>query len=401
MSIERINLAPSGNRFRALFVTPGIVNYSDAKQNPGQELLRKEAIDESIESFIGAPLTLGHIPTDVQNIEDYANGKVDAVGFDAESGWHFCEGTVDTDAARKAIRDGWGISSGTRVTKVEPNTSGETWLNNSYDREIKKLKFHHLALIRPGGKPRYEEAQIRLNARENPAMAILPRWIRKMIGADNVASEQVTDVAPTALVDLGEGKRASLGDLLDLARENAVHCMGPDDYVEHEGCRYNCGELVKAYREKMAKPAEGHHAPAGEVARINDGSPAAALAKPADEAGHVPAGGPEPVPATILPAPAQSPQQGGEPARINAIVDPAVEAEAKRAREAAEAQAAADLAAARRAEVDRLNATREAGAKSFAQLGQARTAPKAIPFVRPASRDDRIAAGKKLFGSAV
>ena len=279
---ERLNISADGKRFKAFFMTPGVVNYEDVPDG-GQELLRKPTIDAALDSLIGDPLTIGHVKTTVTDTTNIANGKVDKAYFDPESGWYCCEGPVDTDQARQHIKEGWGVSVGTRV--LEFGAPGH-WLNNPYDREITKLRFHHLALVDPSKKPRFEDATIRLNSTHRP-MSL--KWIRKLLGnAGEQPREETSDLPHDTKIDVGEGKTATIGELVALehaatAAERANHChaLGADDYIEHEGVRYHVGTLVKHYHGASKLPAGGKELPntaAGARAEVEDAELALHLA---------------------------------------------------------------------------------------------------------------------------
>jgi hypothetical protein len=153
----RFNVAEGGKRFRCEFIREGPVDYSDIGM--GIEVLRRETIAAALNSYIGRPLTLGHVSTTLaaERLDAVAEGRVDKVGWDPETGWFFCEGTVETDAARAAGMT-MRPSAGLVVKGYGP---AGRWNNVKYERELTAIEFHHLALVPRG---RYEEADFRLNA---------------------------------------------------------------------------------------------------------------------------------------------------------------------------------------------------------------------------------------------
>ena len=153
----RFNVAEGGRRFRCDFIREGPVDYSDIGK--GIEVVRRLTIEAALESFKGKPLTIGHVSTalSAERLAAVTEGRVDKVGWDPETGWFFCEGTVDTDAARGAAAT-MRPSCGYVVKAVGP---GGRWNNVAYERELTAIEFHHLALV---SRPRYEEADFRLNA---------------------------------------------------------------------------------------------------------------------------------------------------------------------------------------------------------------------------------------------
>jgi hypothetical protein len=243
---ERINFVGDGKRFKCRFITPGIISYKDV--NGGVDLVRKEVIDECLNSMVGAVLTIKHPPKELiieRNFTDVAHGKVDKVGYDEATGFYFAEGTVETDAARERINAGDGVSCGFSVLEAG---DGGTWMQVPYTQEDRKIEFHHIALVE---NPRIEDADIRFNAK-GTSMNPIVTFIRKIAGADKQTTEQKKELPLSTKINLGDGKSATFEEMLAVERANAVHEIGPDDWIEHEGMRYNAMDLVNHYREHCA-----------------------------------------------------------------------------------------------------------------------------------------------------
>ena len=244
---ERINIAPSGKRFRANFIVPGLISYKDVKG--GVDLVRKEVIDRCLSTMIGAALTIKHPSKAViisRDFSEVSHGNVDAVGYDEPSGFYFAEGPIETDAARERINAGDGVSCG--FTVLESGPAG-TWGQIPYTQEDTSIDFHHLALV---DNPRIEEADIRFNAKNmNPIV----KFIRKIAGAAGAApTEETRELSLSTRVDIGGGKTATLQDLVDAERANAVHQVMPEDHFECDGVRYNVAEAIaklKAHPDNM------------------------------------------------------------------------------------------------------------------------------------------------------
>jgi hypothetical protein len=256
---QRLNIAPSGKRFSSEFIEPGLVSYLD-NPNGAIELLRKETIDEALSSMIDASLTIGH-PRGRFMIDwqpaDVANGKVDAVSFNAQTGFYCCEGPVDTDQARAAIGSGKRPSCGYDVLEVGP---GGSWHNMPYVRELTKIRFHHLAIV---DNPRYEDSTIRLNSKETNTMP--PKWLQKLTklvkdaaGVETKTTEvRENALTPDSVLNLGNGKTATVKQLveaqekadLEAARTNACVAIGDEDEIEYGGKRYNAKALIARFNE--------------------------------------------------------------------------------------------------------------------------------------------------------
>lgn len=237
--VERINIAPSGKRFKSHFIVPGLISYRD--QRGGVDLVKKQTIDLCLNSMVGAVLTIGHPSKEIivsRNWTDVAHGRVDKVGYDEASGFYVAEGTVETDAARERINEGYGTSCG--FTVLESAGPG-TWGQIPYTQEDTRIEFHHLALVE---NPRIEEADIRLNAKKPMNIA---KWIKTKIVGDK-PTEEAHELPLDAKIDLGEGRTATIQEMIDAERANAVHVIAPDDYIEHEGIRYHAKTLIDHFR---------------------------------------------------------------------------------------------------------------------------------------------------------
>lgn len=251
---ERLNIAPSGKRFSCNFIEPGIINYADA--GGGIELLRKETIDEALNTAIGNPLTVGHISTKLSDFAGREHGRTDRVHYNADSGWYICEGSVSTDEARERIKRGERPSCGYSVLEFGP---GGIYHNIPYEAEIKRIKFHHLAIV---DNPRYEGADIRLNSKPTPAMFKIFKNIfsKDAAGKDQTTVEETTLPGET-MIEV-DGKQVRLNELTAAkiaadaaakkkadaeaaARANAIH---GDDDVEIDGKKVKVNELVKCYQ---------------------------------------------------------------------------------------------------------------------------------------------------------
>ena len=206
----RFNVAEGGKRFRCDFIREGPVDYSDIGM--GIEVLRRETISAALNSYIGRPLTLGHVSTTLaaERLDAATEGRVDKVGWDPDTGWFFCEGTVETDAARAAAMT-MRPSAGLIVKSYGP---AGRWNNVKYERELTAIEFHHLALVPRG---RYEEADFRLNAVTQPTGAITMKLlarIKKLIDGKEQDVTEERELAPDTEIDVG-GTKVRLNALIE------------------------------------------------------------------------------------------------------------------------------------------------------------------------------------------
>jgi hypothetical protein len=323
------------------------------------DLLRKETIDLCLKSMEGAVLTVDHPSVDViksRNFADVSHGVVDKVSYDVDSGWYVCEGTVETDAARNRIAEGDGVSCGFSVVE---RANGGMWHNIPYTQEDTRIEFHHLAIVPPHKKPRFEDADIRLNAKKPMNIA---KWIKtKLVG--ETKTEEAHELPLDTKIDLGEGKSATIQEMIDSERINAVHQIGEDDYIEHEGVKYHAKTLIDHFKANAVRVNDEAETPEAKKARE-------------------------------------------EKERANAVEAP----EAKLLREKAEAQKAIDerIAQEKKDEAARLERenTQKRGAEAFKTLhgaaakGSAREAPDYSPGVS-GSLEDGVNLGRERYGKPV
>lgn len=281
---ERFNVSPDGKRFTCSFIEPGFVDYSDS--GGGVERLRKEVIAEYLNTIIGAPLTIKHVSTRAPI--DTTHGHVDGARWNSETGWFDCEGPCNTDEARSELRRGAKPSVGFVVEEFGPGGRDH---NIAFEADHKRIRFHHLALV---DNPRYTEAKIRLNAvqpKPGDKMQVF-KWLKSITrpkadgtgnetatesqdlaadstieidgkpvrmndlsaalaektqreadeakakkDADDAAATRANEITPEAEIDLGDGKKAKLGEMIaawknretpeqKTERENAVKAAG-------------------------------------------------------------------------------------------------------------------------------------------------------------------------------
>lgn len=134
----------------------GIATYQDERV-----LLTNETLKEYISDLKGKPVLINHksgiCP---ENMNDNAVGYVTEAYYNSETGNFDCKFIIKDDVAKDLIKKGYSVS-----TAYIPTEYGEggSYINTPYDKEIKGLKFTHLALV---PDPRYEEAKIYENSKK-------------------------------------------------------------------------------------------------------------------------------------------------------------------------------------------------------------------------------------------
>ncbi len=158
ITLGDIDDSGKGKRFKSRFIQPGLAGY------PGQYgnvLVKKETLDECLNSIIGAPVIIEHQDITVDNADDVRVGVISSAYYNEKDGWYWCEGVIWDETAQNLITDKhWSVSCS--YDYLQEDNEGGTENNISYDREFTKLNFRHLALV---NNPRYERANIVFNSK--------------------------------------------------------------------------------------------------------------------------------------------------------------------------------------------------------------------------------------------
>ncbi len=158
ITLGDIDDSGKGKRFKSRFIQPGLAGY------PGQYgnvLVKKETLDECLNSIIGAPVIINHQDIDKNNVDEARVGVISNAYYNEKDGWYWCEGVIWDETAQNLITDKhWSVSCS--YDYLQEDNEGGTENNISYDREFTKLNFRHLALV---NNPRYERANIVFNSK--------------------------------------------------------------------------------------------------------------------------------------------------------------------------------------------------------------------------------------------
>ena len=134
----------------------GVATYDDEAV-----LLTNDTLREYINDLKGKPVLIKHKSgVCPENMNDDAVGYVTEAYYNSETGNFDCKFIIKDDEAKDVIKQGYSISTAYIPTEYG---KGGTYINTPYDKEIKGLKFTHLALV---PDPRYEEAKVYENAKE-------------------------------------------------------------------------------------------------------------------------------------------------------------------------------------------------------------------------------------------
>lgn len=125
----------------------------------GTVLVKKETLDNSLNTIIGAPVIINHTDVTEDNADDLRVGVISNAYYNDKDGWYWCEGVIWDETAQNLITEQkWSVSCSYNF--LEQDDEGGTENNIPYDKEFTKLNFVHLALV---NNPRYERANIVFN----------------------------------------------------------------------------------------------------------------------------------------------------------------------------------------------------------------------------------------------
>lgn len=152
-----------GRHFTSRFIEPGTVSYGE----DGILKVTVEALNKFVQSFVGCPVIIRHQKVTEDNADEIRCGVVSEVNFNPNDGWFWCSGVIWDKEAIKKIEQGWSVSCCYDATDTTGN--GGEWHNMHYDDELVDGRFLHLAIV---PNPRYEDATILFNAKEDQKMLL-------------------------------------------------------------------------------------------------------------------------------------------------------------------------------------------------------------------------------------
>lgn len=161
ITLGDIDDSGKGKKFTSRFIQAGLVGYPNQF---GTVLVKKETLDDSLKTIIGAPVIINHTNVTEENADDLRVGVISNAWYNNKDGWYWCEGVIWDETAQNLITDKkWSVSCS--YDYLQEDNEGGTENNIPYDREFTKLNFVHLALV---NNPRYERANIVFNSKELP-----------------------------------------------------------------------------------------------------------------------------------------------------------------------------------------------------------------------------------------
>lgn len=253
-------------RYRALHITPGIVDYTDGDQRE-TVLIKKAALDKMNSSFLGKPVfNFTHKVVDIKNafdftseeIEEHAVGVISDVGYDVESGYFFADMMIWDEETQDNISNGYGVSNA-YVPEVGP---GGEYNNVPYNEEVTDGEYDHMAIVE---NPRYEDVKIFENSKGAKPMKFKlfgkkEKVVKKNEGdpppddKDKKKDEEMSLNMESILVD-NDGNEMPVSELVEAYKsanmEDDKPTMNMEDTIEIDGKEVTMKELYDNYNAKQ------------------------------------------------------------------------------------------------------------------------------------------------------
>lgn len=163
---ENINAKDYASTYKGESVMyEGIATYKDESV-----FLSKNTLKKCMPNLKGCPVIIEHkLGIKPDNMEKYAVGYVTDCEYNNETGDFDCDFVTWNDEAKELLKNGYTLST-SYIPKKFGN--GGTFINTPYDKEIKDLRFTHLAIVK---NPRYEKVKVYMNSTEK----LNDKWITK------------------------------------------------------------------------------------------------------------------------------------------------------------------------------------------------------------------------------
>jgi hypothetical protein len=145
---KKSNASDWPSMYTCRLIEPGLVDYTDL--GAGIQLLKKEAIDKFVNSFIGKPVIVLHQDVNPENMARKAQGYITAVKYNSADGRYYADFLIINDRAKELIVNGYSTSTCYTATSLK---EGGEWHGLKYNSEILDGVPEHLALV---PNPRYE-----------------------------------------------------------------------------------------------------------------------------------------------------------------------------------------------------------------------------------------------------
>lgn len=168
--------------------------------------LSKDTLKKCMPELKGRPVIIEHkLGINPSNMEDYAVGYVTKCEYNNETGDFDCDFVVWDEEAKSLLKNDYTLST-SYIAKEFAN--GGTFINTPYDKEVTKLSFTHLAIVK---NPRYEKVKVYQNSLDIDETDVL----EKMSEFEN----DITEEKETIMSEKIEVEQSFLTALLSRVQE--------------------------------------------------------------------------------------------------------------------------------------------------------------------------------------
>lgn len=147
-----------GTVFYGMHFYPGVAEYAEPGKDPYRVFLNEDTIRSMGPSFAGRPVFVMHVDGVDDKVDDLrkdADGWVIESFYNQADGKHWVKFLVVSEKGERAIRNGMKLSN--CYAPKGPFGQGGLWNGVQYAKEIKGGEYEHLAIV---PNPRYEESVI-------------------------------------------------------------------------------------------------------------------------------------------------------------------------------------------------------------------------------------------------
>ncbi len=255
-------------RYRSRFIEPGVISYEDVGQ--GLVMVGRDALDRMRPSFVGMPVfNLVHKDVDPDaafdfenaTSEDMAVGVVASVGRD-EDGWDWAEMVIwDEDTQVNIDEKGFTVSCAYEADKSGPPGK---YHGIKFDEEVLDGHYLHMAIV---NNPRYEGSTIIQNAKGATTVAE-PKAKKSWTIFPTKKNAEPTDEEKKKAEEEAKKKADE-----EAAKKNAEEGLQADEgaYMVIGGQKVPLQELVETYMGKQNAGEGQAIAPEDEIT-LPDGS---------------------------------------------------------------------------------------------------------------------------------
>lgn len=275
-SIKNGNQKPT--RWFGLHFLPGCAEYSEQGKAPYRVFLNESTVKNMDRTFEGCPVYVQHVDeVDFKKLEKEAAGIVVKSFWNAADGKTWAEFIIFSDEGLAAIKRGWRLSN----AYLPKDWAGPgIWNGISYDREITRAEYEHLALV---PNPRYDESIVlspeqfkaynenkelelkRLSNSKQGETSVLNFFKRSKV--ENSADLENTLVTlPKSKKDMSIAQLVELGDKI----ENMHGYASPDHMVKvNDMEEMSVSDLMNKYNAMCEEKKNAEEA-AKEASKIGD-----------------------------------------------------------------------------------------------------------------------------------